>query len=56
MEWPNKFNNSMYIFQVQDELKTFLKKTINSTYEGKIDTAEEFSLGIDYAQVYVSIP
>ena len=35
-------------------MKSFLKKTINSTYEGRIDTAEEFSLGLDYAQVYVS--
>jgi hypothetical protein len=41
-------------FKVQDELKDFLKKNINTTYEGKIDTKEEFSLGLDYAQVYVS--
>lgn len=42
------------VFQgkVQDELKDFLKKNINTTYEGKIDTKEEFSLGLDYAQVY----
>jgi len=31
-----------------------LKKNINETYEGKIDTTEEFSLGLDYAQAYVS--
>ncbi|KAL4218535.1 Tetraspanin-8 [Mactra antiquata] len=38
--------------QVEDKLKDFLKKNINSTYEGAIDTSEEFSLGLDYAQVY----
>lgn len=38
--------------QVQDEVKSFIKKHINTTYEGRIDTSEEFSLGLDYAQVY----
>lgn len=43
------------MIQVSTELKDFLKKNINETYEGRIDTKEEFSLGLDYAQVYVSI-
>lgn len=38
--------------QVKDEVKSFIKKHINTTYEGRIDTSEEFSLGLDYAQVY----
>ena len=36
-------------------MKSFIKKHINTTYEGRIDTSEEFSLGLDYAQVYVSL-
>lgn len=38
--------------QVEDKVKTFIKENINSTYQGRIDTNEEFSLGLDYAQVY----
>lgn len=38
--------------KVTDEMKTFLKNAITTRYEGKVDTAEEFSLGVDYAQVY----
>lgn len=38
--------------RVTSELKDFLKKNINETYEGDIKTSEEFSLGLDYAQVY----
>ena len=36
-------------------MKSFIKEHINTTYEGRIDTSEEFSLGLDYAQVYVSL-
>lgn len=43
---------AVYRGKVEDELKDFLKKNINDTYQGKIDTNEEFSLGLDYAQVY----
>ncbi|KAH3710161.1 tetraspanin-18-like [Dreissena polymorpha] len=38
--------------KVTTEVKSFLKESINSTYQGKVDTNEEFSLGLDYAQVY----
>jgi len=36
-------------------MKDFLKKNILERYEGRVNTSEEFSIGLDYAQVYVSI-
>ncbi|KAH3710157.1 tetraspanin-18-like [Dreissena polymorpha] len=38
--------------KVTTEVKSFLKESIISTYQGKVDTNEEFSLGLDYAKVY----
>ncbi|KAL3889978.1 hypothetical protein ACJMK2_002290 [Sinanodonta woodiana] len=36
----------------ETEAKDFIKKNINSTYEGTFSTKEPFSLAIDFAQVY----
>ncbi|XP_052761505.1 tetraspanin-18-like [Mya arenaria] len=38
--------------KVTTEVKGFLKDNIKTTYQGKVDTNEEFSIGLDYAQVY----
>ncbi|WAR16246.1 TSN5-like protein [Mya arenaria] len=35
---------------VTTEVKGFLKDNIKTTYQGKVDTNEEFSIGLDYAQ------
>ncbi|XP_052252280.1 tetraspanin-18-like isoform X1 [Dreissena polymorpha] len=38
--------------KVTTEMKSFLRQTINSKYQGRVDTKEPFSLALDYAQVY----
>ena len=59
-KFPDNSGHSVFFqpflhLQVEDKVKDFIKKHINTTYEGRIDTSEEFSLGLDFAQVYVSI-
>ncbi|XP_052247494.1 tetraspanin-18-like isoform X1 [Dreissena polymorpha] len=38
--------------KITTEMKSFLIQRINSKYQGRVDTNEPFSLGLDFAQVY----